>query len=127
MLVPQLGARWFCRSFRMSCWTVTTPLLARDRILRTLERQAGNHPVIVHYRDDHSADVEWVYNAADIDRSKVVWAQDMGFAKNGELAEYFKGWKIWTVDADAEEPPLMSEEPAGGPTADQGVRPTKGV
>jgi hypothetical protein len=113
--------------FRMSCWTVTTPLLARDRILRTLERQAGNHLVIVHYRDDHSADVEWVYNAADIDRSKVVWAQDMGVAKNGELAEYFKGWKIWTVDADAEEPALMNVEPAGGPAADQGVRPTTGV
>ena len=92
--------------FRMSCWTVTNPPLARDRVLRALERQAGGHVVIVHYREDHLADVEWVYNAADIDGAKVVWAQDMGGGKNGELARYFKGRKIWMVDADAGEPVL---------------------
>jgi hypothetical protein len=91
---------------RMSCWTAIHPLLARDGIRRDLEKRGGNHVVIVHYRDDHPADIEWVYNAADIDGARIVWAQDLGAVKNGELAGYFKNRKIWTVDADASVPAL---------------------
>ena len=33
---------------------------------------------------------EWVYNEADIDSAKVVWARDMSPAENDELIHYFK-------------------------------------
>jgi hypothetical protein len=42
----------------------------------------------------------WVYNGADIDGSKVVWANDMGPEKNRELIQYFKGWQVWLVEPD---------------------------
>ncbi len=43
---------------------------------------------------------EWVYNRADIDAAKVIWARDLGPAQNRELVDYFKDRKIWRLDVD---------------------------
>jgi hypothetical protein len=43
----------------------------------------------VRYLEGHDSHDEWVYNRADIDASAVVWARDMGEAKNQELLRYF--------------------------------------
>jgi hypothetical protein len=51
--------------------------------------------------------VEWVYNAADIDAAKAVWARDMGTADNEELIRYSKGRQVWLVKPD-EKPPSLS-------------------
>ena len=62
----------------------------------------------MRYRPDHNLiDHEWVYNGADIDNSKVVWARDMGKEKNRELLEYFKDRQAWLVEPD-ENPPRVS-------------------
>jgi hypothetical protein len=74
--------------------------LERAKILLTLENSAGQHLVFVRYGTKHNLDSEWVYNQADIDGSKVVWARDMGDAKNQELMQYFKTRKAWLVNAD---------------------------
>jgi hypothetical protein len=63
--------------------------------------------VIVRYRPDHDPEAEWVYNGADIDGSKVVWARDMGPAENQELIRYFRNRRIWLLQAD-EKPPKLS-------------------
>jgi len=74
--------------------------LARASILSTLEHLPGEHLVLVRYSADHNFDVEWVYNAADIDASKVVWARDMGARDNQELLQYFKNRSAWMLDPD---------------------------
>jgi len=58
---------------------------------------------------------EWVYNGADIDDQKVVWAQDMGPAENEELIRYYKHRDVWLLEAD-DQPPKLDPyvDPAGG-------------
>jgi hypothetical protein len=65
-----------------------------------LQHSAGQQLVIVHYSPTHNPREGWVSNAADIDSSKIVWAQDMGTEKNAELIHYFTGWHIWDVFPD---------------------------
>ena len=58
------------------------------------------HLIIVHYGKDHDVHNEWVYNAANIDRSRIVWARDMGEEANKELRRYFRDREVWQVDVD---------------------------
>jgi hypothetical protein len=74
--------------------------LDRARVLAQLRQEPGRHLVIVRYKPDHEILEEWVYNKADIDGSKVVWARDMGAAKNQELIDYYKERRVWLVEAD---------------------------
>jgi hypothetical protein len=80
---------------------------ATERIPRTayeemLNNLPGRHLVIVFYEpdDDPNTFHEWVYNAADIDSAKIVWAWDMGAEKNQELLNYFKDRQVWKVNMD---------------------------
>jgi hypothetical protein len=72
-----------------------------------LEHLPGDQLVIVRYRPDHNAFAEWVYNDAEIDDSKVVWARDMDPEKNEELIQYFKDRNVWLLEADEKPPRLV--------------------
>ena len=74
--------------------------VARARIIHTLESSPGQHLILVRYGKTHLPDIEWVYNAADIDHARVVWARDMGEHDNEELLRYFQGRKIWVLRPD---------------------------
>ena len=63
---------------------------ARAYIQQWLSRRPGKQLVIVHYSSHHSPDQEWVYNGADIDHSKVVWAREMDPKEDAQLIGYFK-------------------------------------
>jgi hypothetical protein len=69
----------------------------RGTLQAKLEGTPGQHLVIVHYGKDHSFAREWVYNRADIDAAKVVWARDMG-PENEELKTYFAGRRVWEIE-----------------------------
>lgn len=43
---------------------------------------------------------EWVYNAADIDHAKVIWAREMGSASDLELIHYYSDRTVWLVQPD---------------------------
>ncbi len=72
----------------------------RAAILRELQNLPGKHLVIVRYEAAHDLDREWVFNAADIDGAKVIWAHDMGQMDNEELEQYFRDRHVWHLDAD---------------------------
>ena len=74
--------------------------LARAAVAGRLAEQPGGQLAIVRYARNHAPFDEWVYNAADIDGSKVVWARDMGAAKNCELMRYFPDRRVWLVEPD---------------------------
>jgi hypothetical protein len=86
--------------------------LERTAIVRELQHLTGQQLVIVLYNPDHNFDHEWVYNDADIDAAKVIWARDMGKDGNQELLNYFKDRRIWRVHADASPPRLEPYEVA---------------
>jgi len=79
----------------------------RAGIISQLSQQPGQHLVIVRYRLDHVPVTEWVFNSADIDHSKIVWARDMGTEQNSELIRYFKDRKVWLIKPD-ELPPVLA-------------------
>jgi hypothetical protein len=78
----------------------------RAAILDQLKTMPAQHLIIVRYTPAHNAHAEWVYNAADIDGAKVVWARDMGTAKNRELIDYFPKRRLWLLEPDVPKPTL---------------------
>jgi hypothetical protein len=74
--------------------------MERAAIVKELDALPGQDVVLVKYTPDFDPDREWVYNGADIDGQKIVWARDMGPEKNQELRDYYRGRKFWTVEAD---------------------------
>jgi hypothetical protein len=74
--------------------------IERAQIQSTLEGLPGKQLVIVRYANDHSSLDEWVYNAPDIDGSKVIWAREMDAAKNADLIHYYKDRQVWLVQPD---------------------------
>jgi hypothetical protein len=80
--------------------------LHRARLVDDLKRTGGQHLVIVRYSPEHSPHEEWVFNHADIDGAKIVWARDMGQEWNEELLDFFTDRRAWILNADAAVPGL---------------------
>jgi hypothetical protein len=79
-------------------------------VLQTLQHSPGQHLAVVRYSKTHNFDHEWVYNSADIDASKVIWAREMDPQSNQELLHYFKNRHIWLIEPD-QSPPRISPYP----------------
>jgi hypothetical protein len=93
-----------------SMWYGTEPLgLPRARVLAALEAIPGQQLAIVRYSPQHWPFDDWVYNAADIDRSSVVWARETA-DHDAELLRYFRNRNVWLVEPDAD-PPQISLYP----------------
>ena len=95
--------------------------LDRASALARLKRLPGEHLVIVRYNQYHDTSNEWVYNRADIDKAKVVWARDMGDSENTELIRYFPHRSVWLAEPDLAPPrlspyPALPDQPAAPPS-----------
>jgi hypothetical protein len=77
------------------------PYWSRTPVLKALNASGGRHLVLVKYAPDHDPLREWVYNEADIDRARVVWARDMARERNAELLRYFHDRACWVLEPDA--------------------------
>src|ERR1019366_4015217 len=60
--------------------------------------------VLVRYEPQHPPLWDWVYNGADIDHAKIVWARDLGHDQNEELLRYYNDRRVWLLEADARTP-----------------------
>ncbi|WP_263353644.1 hypothetical protein [Acidicapsa acidisoli] len=72
----------------------------RVRVESELNQMPGKQLAIVRYASKHNPFEEWVYNSADIDGSKVIWARDMDASDNSELLRYYKDRQVWLVQPD---------------------------
>jgi hypothetical protein len=95
--------------------------LARTGIEKQLESYPGGQLAIVRYSPDHDTYGEWVYNAADIDNSKVVWAHEMGPMKDHALLSYYKDRSVWLVEPDCDPPRVSPIKNAADSRATQGT------
>jgi len=84
------------RSYGAWCCNSNGPS-ARSKLINQLHASGGLHLVFVEYTKDHNLHEEWVYNAADIDRSTVVFARDMGSTKDLQLIQCFSGRQVWRL------------------------------
>ncbi|HEV2445107.1 MAG TPA: hypothetical protein VGS58_04265, partial [Candidatus Sulfopaludibacter sp.] len=72
-----------------------------------LDRVPGRLLVFVRYSPRHRFQDEWVYNRADIDGARVVWARDLGADEDRTLVDYYRGRTMLLLEPDAV-PPLLS-------------------
>jgi hypothetical protein len=86
---------------------------SRAAIAEKLQGTPGKHLIMVRYeKDDHNIHDEWVYNGAEIDSAKVLWARELDAEQNGKLFAYFKDRKIWLVTPDTDNTYLERYTPA---------------
>ena len=84
---------------------------SRAAIQNHLSHQPGKHLVIVRYEPDHNIHDEWVYNGADIDTAKVLWARELDETQNAKLLAYFKNRIVWLVEPDNDNTELNPYSP----------------
>jgi Protein of unknown function (DUF475) len=87
----------------------------RNQIVTRLEHEGGKHLIIVRYAPNVSNSVEWVYNQADIDRARVIWAREMDPAQNRKLLDYFKDRRAWLLQVDTSKTQLLPYLPIADP------------
>jgi hypothetical protein len=70
--------------------------LVEDRLRKT----PGRDLVLVSYLSGHDVHDEWVYNAADIDASDIVWMRAVPSSEWNAIRRYYPGRTAWTVQVD---------------------------
>ncbi len=103
--------KWIVRALLASCLvgavvrsgaeaSVPPHAAERKHIIEFLEQAGGRHLIVVRYDPTHQATYEWVYNDADIDDARIVWARELDPPENGRLLKYFRDRTQWLFDAD---------------------------
>jgi hypothetical protein len=83
----------------------------RIMVAQELARVPGQLVVFVRYSPQHIFQDEWVYNGADIDASRIVWARDLGQVENEKLLRYYPGRVALLLEPDFRQPRLSEYKP----------------
>jgi hypothetical protein len=90
----------------------------RAYVQALLNGYSGKHLVMAHYDRNSPVHYERLFNEAEIDRAKIVWAWDMGAAQNQELINYFKDRHIWLIEPALDKPKLIPYPAIPGKTGE---------
>jgi hypothetical protein len=72
----------------------------RKPVEQRLAAMPGGHLVLVRYSKDHNSGEEYVYNEADIDQAKTVWAREIPGMDLTPLLSYFRNRDVWLFEPD---------------------------
>lgn len=95
----------------------------RIAIDRQLAAMPGRILVFVRYWPNHIFQNEWVYNAADIDQARVVWARDLGDAEDEKLRLIYPDRTALLLEPDATPPRLSPWRPEPVKPPEQAAKP----
>ena len=92
-------------------------MLGSSRSLRIRERpvmvlaHGDNHLVLVKQSRPAEEKLAWVYNSADIDALRIVWARYMEGIDHGSLRAHYSDRQAWILEAD-ESPVRLGPHPS---------------
>ena len=73
----------------------------RAALIEELHQLPGKHLVLVQYSESHNVHPEWVYNEADMDNAKILWAHDDRLEWHQILVEQYQSERqIWRLKPD---------------------------
>jgi len=78
----------------------------RIEVARRLAQMNGPLLVFVRYSARHIYQNEWVWNQADIDGSRIVFARDLGADEDQELIRYYPNRRVLLLEPDVTIPEL---------------------
>lgn len=94
-------------------WNGSMSFWLRAGVENHLKQMSGKQLVIVRYGPLHNIHEEWVFNGADIDSSKVVWARELDPAQNRKLLAYFPDRNVWLIQPENWDKLLTPYAPPG--------------
>jgi hypothetical protein len=92
-------------------WLGGAGINERADIIADLNKTPGKHLVFVRYDPLHNLNFEWVFNGADIDGAKVVWAREVNPEQDAKLRAYFHDRQIWVIEPDVNAAKLLPYTP----------------
>jgi hypothetical protein len=80
---------------------------SRAAIVKRLSHTPGKHLVIVRYPEGYNVHDDWVFNGAEIDSAKLLWARETNPQQNQKLLDYFKDRQIWLIEPEEDNTELI--------------------
>jgi hypothetical protein len=75
--------------------------MSREKFTPSLNAASKRHLVLVRYDSrTHNNDDAWIYNRADLEHAKIVWARELDGPSNARLIRHFVGRKLWLALPD---------------------------
>lgn len=72
--------------------------------------QSGKHLIFVRYTPDHLLHDEWVYNQANIEDSRIIWARSFDKASDALVAQHYAGRSVWILTVGKDDLQLVPYE-----------------
>ena len=88
---------------------------SRAAIAEKLSNTPGKHLVIVRYPEGYNVHDDWVFNGAEIDSAKLLWARETNPQQNQKLLDYFKDRQIWLIEPEEDNTELIPYPLAASP------------